>query len=84
MPTIILNKKQFVEYVEGLIDDGESVLLTTEVGSMEYTKKSYKVLYHYAPDAFDKNTGIGELSRGKNISFCITKTEKLKHETKNS
>lgn len=80
MPTVILNKKQFIEYVEDLIGDGESVLLTTEVGSMEYTKKSYKVLYHYAPDAFEKSTGVGELSRGKNISICVTKSEKLKNK----
>lgn len=85
MPTIILNKKNFLEWVERQIQDDQIVIISPDGTKAEIKKRTNerRVEFSFVADTFLEKDSVNDIYNGSVLgcAFFIASPEQLSEET---
>lgn len=85
MPTYIYNKKDFIEFIETQVKEGEVIAFTNEMnGTLSFSKKKGTIIpFQFAPDSFqDQGVGHIHFNESTPLGILIVKESRLTEQSK--
>lgn len=86
MPTTIMNKRKFINWLEKQLTDEQIILMTQDItGTVSVNKKKNekKVTFGFAADAFKRKGDIGHIAFGQTpmVAFSVCEKTDVSEET---